>query len=300
MTTTRLQEEYQRALEDRDSEGQTTPDQPTSSVDMDTEGDSDNGEQVSDPSLSFQSAFSRSSVVSDAHPQIPPSRNRSAMASIPETPLTRSSVVKQEPTTPSTRGKKPSPNPDPTFQRWLSSRSPWQATPRTQLEPVDPWVKRRMDEERGRRREERLAALTLQRQVGMALGLLKGVQITVHAQQLGQPNATSGELAPPREVETERNLAQNLHETTARRNEEDMVAEAEIHQAEEVAEASQLRDPTLSQSVYISPASSIPSPVETPVSVASLQPLESSTPFGPTSYSSPVRKRRAFKASLRF
>jgi len=165
---------------------------------------------------------------------------------------------------------------------------------------VDPWVKRRMDEERGRRREERLAAMTLQRQVGMALGLLKGVQITVHTQELDQPSATSGELAPPREVEAERSPDQNLPETMARRNEEEVVAEVEHHQTEEVAEASQLRDPTLSQSVYISPASSIPSPVETPVSVASLQPLESSTPFGPTSYSSPVRKRRAFKASLRF
>lgn len=300
MTTTRLQEEYQRALEDRDSEGQTTPDQPTSSVDMDTEDDSDDGVQVSEPSLSFQSALSRSSIRSDTHPQIPPSRNRSAMPSVPETPITRSSVVKQERTTPSTRGKKPSPHHDPTFQRWLSSGSPRQATPRTQLEPVDPWVKRRMDEERGRRREERLAAMTLQRQVGMALGLLKGVQITVHTQELDQPSATSGELAPPREVEAERSPDQNLPETMARRNEEEVVAEVEHHQTEEVAEASQLRDPTLSQSVYISPASSIPSPVETPVSVASLQPLESSTPFGPTSYSSPVRKRRAFKASLRF
>ena len=296
-TTTRLQEEYQRVLDGRDAESQTTSGRPTSSEDPETEGDSDNDDQATEPSLSFQSARSRSSAFSDTQPHVPPSRNRSNLPPIPETPLIRPSGVRQEPTPPPTGGRPSFPH-DPAFQQWLRSRSPWQATPRPQPEQVDPWVKRRMSEERGRRREDRLAAMTLHRQVGMALGLFKGVQITVQTQPLNQPVAPSSEPALSRKVDREPNSDHDLYEDMSGRKEEDR--DTDSHQAEEVDGAASLRDPTLSQSVYVSPSTSQPSLVATPAPVSSLQPLDASTPLGHTSYSSPVRKRRAFKASLHF
>ena len=186
---------------------------------------------------------------------------------------------------------------DSSFQDWVASRPQWHVN--TRIRPVQTGLLEtdRLSEAGTSGRQVQLGLRAIQRQVDQALGYLRGEEDIVQAPTMRQAHANSGDTQPRESVKPS-DLDTDYESMSGGANEEGAAAAED--QTEEVAGAgSQLRDDTtLSDSVFYSPASTLPSVVATPASLASLRPLDASTPSGPASFTSPVRKRRAFKAAL--